>query len=95
VKYLRDFLEQGTPPTAKTARSLQAPLSAALAVLAGERLEVRATASSPQNRAPEAAAPCTECHGRTWLFLVADDGARTCLDCLTGRTALRVRGVPL
>jgi hypothetical protein len=37
---------------------------------------------------------CDECGRPAWLSLVADDGARTCVDCITGRTALRARGVP-
>jgi len=38
---------------------------------------------------------CSACGQPVWLSLITDDSERTCLDCLTGRTALRGRGVPI
>lgn len=61
----------------------------------------RKRAPAPQNRGSEApttvapATPCDECGRAAWLFLLTTDGARTCVDCLTGRTAMRIKGVPL
>ena len=50
----------------------------------------------PALRDAEAPAePCVECGKPSWLCLVSDDGARTCIDCALGRTALRAKGVPI
>jgi hypothetical protein len=43
----------------------------------------------------QAAECCTECGRPVWLSLIAEDSGRTCSDCLTGRTALRARRVPI
>jgi hypothetical protein len=49
---------------------------------------------APENMVSEEN-PCNECGRPAWLSLVATDGARTCVECLTGRTAMRARRVPL
>lgn len=81
----------------KAARDALRPM---LAPLAGEILRLL----SPENRGSEGAPPtrkrasaerCDECGIDAWLSLVAVDGARTCIDCLTGRTAMRIKAVPL
>jgi hypothetical protein len=79
----------------KSARTALRPI---LATLACDILRLLA----PENRGAEADAvgrarePCNACGGATWIVcVIADDGARTCLDCLTGRTAFRARGVPV
>jgi hypothetical protein len=41
------------------------------------------------------ATPCDECGRDARLSLISDDGTRACVDCLTGRTAMRIRGVPI
>lgn len=82
------------PRPAKTAQSSPAPLLAALAVSPPKPSR---THLLPENRGPEAPLrpPCDGCGVATWLALLASDGARTCIDCLTGRTAMRARGVPI
>jgi hypothetical protein len=95
MKYLREFLETAPLTTDKTDRSPPDPLLSALSVPHGSVSEIR----DPDNRAAEgAAAPseqCAECRRAAWLSLVAIDGTRTCVDCLTGRTAMRAGGVPV
>ncbi len=95
MKYLRAFLQQGSPLTDKTDESQSERVLSVLSVPPQKEPEVQAGVSLTRTRPVEDAAICTECHRPTWLSLVAQGGERGCIDCLTGRTAMRARGVPL
>ena len=93
MKYLRQFLETAPHPADKTDKSPPDALLSVLSASGGTVSENRA----PENRRAEAPPSelCGECSRAAWLSLVATDGTRTCLDCLTGRTAMRACGVPV
>lgn len=90
----RPRAESGAPRADKTDRSHDNALLSALSVrrevLAGESLPLES-----KGAILSVAAACDGCGRATWLALVGDDGTRTCVDCLTGRTAMRSRGVPI
>ena len=93
MKYLREFLETGPHPADKGDKSTPDPLSSVLSASGGRISETR----PPENRRPEVPPSelCGECSRAAWLSLIATDGTRTCFDCLTGRTAMRARTVPV
>lgn len=49
-----------------------------------------------EHTGPACKPPCDVCGSTDWrCALVSVDGDRTCVDCATGRTELRRRGVPI
>jgi hypothetical protein len=94
MKYLREFLESVPRPADKTDRRLAAHLLSVSSV-PWKAIPDAIVADTAMADATAPADPCTECGGSTWLAVVDSDGARTCVDCLTGRTALQRAGVPI
>jgi hypothetical protein len=95
VKYLRKFLEQGSSLTDRTDERQPKRVLSVLSVAHPKEPEVHAEVSLTRTSPVDDTALCTECNRPTWLSLVAHGGERACIDCLTGRTAMRARGVPL
>ena len=78
-------------PKGKLPPALKAQLSAHKAAVL-ELLERQAAAQEVALQTPP---PCSECGRTDWaISLVDDEGARRCVDCLIGRTALRRMGAP-
>jgi hypothetical protein len=94
MKYLREFLESAPRPADRTDKSTAAPLLSVSSV-ARRPIPNASVAEVAIADAPSQGDTCAECGRPTWLALVADNGARTCQDCLSGRTALRRAGVPI
>ena len=90
-------------------KPVRAALLPTLRPLAAEILRLLADAGQPTQETPDREtadwpraqasldrpASCSECGGPAFLSLVDFDGSRTCVDCVTGRTAMRRRGVPI
>jgi hypothetical protein len=103
--YLRAFLAEpgqhrAAPETlaARTDKADQSGMRGLLSVLSVPREPVSRNRAVPAEAVQALVAQwlvCDGCDRDAWMALVADDGARTCIDCVTGRTAMRARGVPI
>ena len=82
-------------PKGRLPPALRAELSSHKADVLALLERQAAARAAGEEVAMEATPACAECGSTAWhLSLVDDEGRRTCLDCLTGRTQLRRAGAP-